>query len=372
MDTRMGVELENTQVGPFYIERRLGARRRNKVFRARQIEQNREVAVKFITLPAHRDRQRALEKLQAEFALLRGLRHPNLVRNYGAGVAGDQVFFAMELVSAESLAQLLARRSKLSVDWVLDVAIQLAAALEYIHGQSLLHLKLTPEKVLVDSSGQVKLTDLRYHRRKKKAWHHRVQRDLELIAYLAPEHILGDPTERSDLYSLGVIMYEMLTGQLPCPPETLTRMVQSKSLDAAPRVADVILNCPVMLDQLVKQMLQPDPKQRPHSAQAVRMFLEELREMDESGQAAMAKMAAGFTPLTSQADRRAAQDLVHRSQQLPRSAGWSRWVMLAASAALVILFLTAWRWLAPAPRDPLVEAAALVAASDPNAWSRAT
>ena len=149
--------MENTHVGPFFIVKRLGTNRRHKVYHARQVEQDRDVALKFIKIPPHVERHKALGKIQREMEILEKLHHPNLVQVYGAGVHEDLIFIAIELVQCESLASILSRRGKLAPDLAVDYARQVASVLEYLHDEEILHSKLTPDKILIDQTGPSKL-----------------------------------------------------------------------------------------------------------------------------------------------------------------------------------------------------------------------
>ena len=112
--------MENTYVGPFLIVKKLGTNRRQKVYHARQTEQKKDVALKFIKVPPTVQWSKALDKIQREVNELQKLRHPNLVKVFGAGVDEDRIFFATELVEGESLSAILARRGKLTPDLVVE------------------------------------------------------------------------------------------------------------------------------------------------------------------------------------------------------------------------------------------------------------
>ena len=303
--------MENTQVGPFLIFERLGTSRRQKVFRARQIEQNIDVAIKFIGMPDEAIRARAIDKIQLEIERLKALRHPNLVRTLGAGVEGEQVFFASELIKCESLAKILSRRGKLAADLVVDYGKQTAELLHYLHGQDLLHGKLTPDKLLITRDGLVKVSDMRLNRSKRKKLNSK--RSLDDIAYMAPEQFQEGSTAKSDIYSLGVVLFEMLTGKLPYPPETLGKLAKRKMSAKPPSVLSLSMDCPVWLDQLVAKMISPDPRSRPHSARAVILALDELKKIERTKKASVAQVSGAFNPLTLGSDKSEANRILGKA-----------------------------------------------------------
>ena len=249
--------MENTRVGPFLIIKRLGNNRRQRVFQARQIEQEKEVALKFISVPPSVDWNKAVDKINLEVGVLQKLRHPNLVRLYGAGVADNNIFLAHELVAGESLTSILSRRGKLAPDLVVDIGRQIAELLQFLHQQDAMHAKLTTDKIIIDKNHHVKVADLRLNRSRRKRWDDGKKRELDIAAYMAPEQFGEGATHKSDIYSLGVILYEMLTGRLPYEPDTMGRMNRRKMEQAVPSVAAYTMNCPIWLDRITCQMLAP-------------------------------------------------------------------------------------------------------------------
>lgn len=302
--------MENTHVGPFLIVKRLGTNRRQRVFHARHVKQGRDVALKFINLPPDVDWDRAIDKINLEVEILKQLKHPNLVRVYGAGVDGDQIFLCSELADGESLTSLLARRGRLAPDLVVEIGRQIAELLEYLHQQDILHCKLTPDKIIVDQNNQVKVADLRLNRTRRKRWDSPRKRELDIAAYMAPELMNEGATNKSDLYSLGVILYEMLTGKLPYPPDTIGRMTRMKLEEEPPSVAEHVLNCPIWLDQIITQMLASDPRKRPHSARAVVFALSEIKNNDQAQKPVVEMVTGNFNPLTAGVDKSEARRLL--------------------------------------------------------------
>ena len=302
--------MERKSVGPFEILKRLGSNRRHRVFHARQTEQNRDVAIKFVKIPPTVEWESAVDKIKREVEQLQKLRHPNLVQVYGAGFEDEEIFFATELVEGESLATILARRGKLAPDQVVEYGRQICSVLQFLHERDLIHSKLTPEKILVTPDHQIKVTDLRLNRSKRRRWDARRRRDLELAAYMAPEQFTEGATDKSDLYALGVILYEMLSGNLPYKPDTLGRMQKNKANAPVPSVATHVMDCPIWLNQIVTEMLDPNPRGRPHSAKAVNLALDEIKNIDATKKAAVSQMTSGFNPLTAGKDKSEAHRLL--------------------------------------------------------------
>jgi serine/threonine protein kinase len=253
--------VENTQVGPFLIIKKLGTNRRQRVYHARQTEQNRDVALKFISLPPEVEWSKALGKIELEVGELQKLKHPNLVKVYGAGVHDEEIFFANELIDGESLSAILSRRGKITPDLVVEYGRQIADVLRYLHHRELIHSKLNPEKILITPDHKVKIADLRLNRSRRRRWDSRRHRELDIAAYMAPEQFTDGATHKSDLYSLGVILFEMLTGKLPYEPDTMGRMTRMKMNAPVPSAATHVMNCPIWLDKIITQMRAAEPSQ---------------------------------------------------------------------------------------------------------------
>lgn len=317
------------------ITKRLGNNRRQRVYRATQTEQQKDVALKFIGIPNVVQRHIAIEKIQIEVDILRQLRHPNLVPILGAGVEGDDVFFAMELIKGESLTSILSRRGKLADDQVVEIGRQVARLLGYLHKQDIIHSKLTPDKILVQKDGTIKVSDLRLNRSRKKRWDSSRKRELDIAAYMAPEQFTEGATEKSDIYSLGVILYETLTGKLPYEPDTLGRMARKKMQKTAPPVSSFLMNCPTWLDNTVCKMISPDPRDRPHTAKAVILAMNELKEIDRNQTAAIAKVSGGFNPLTTGSDRSEANRILGNQ----KSWNFDPAILQSTAAMLLGLFI---------------------------------
>ena len=365
--------MERKNVGPFKILKRLGSNRRQRVFHARQTQQNRDVAIKFIKIPSTVDWDSAIDKINREAVQLQKLRHENLVQVYGAGCDEPDVFFAMELVEGESLATILSRRNKLAPDQVVEYGRQICAVLQFLHEHDLIHSKLTPEKVMVTKDDQIKIIDLRLNRSKRRRWDAPLRRDLELAAYMAPEQFTEGASDKSDLYALGVILYEMLSGKLPYPPETLSRMRKNKANSPVPSVATHVMNCPIWLNQIVTEMLDPEPRNRPHSAHAINIALDEIKNIDATKKSAVSQMASGFNALTAGKDKTEARRLLGKkapkksSNKVPFLQRTAVQIALLCLIAGLIFYLVQ-----PKSDDQIItQAQLLIASPEMTQWSDA-
>jgi eukaryotic-like serine/threonine-protein kinase len=363
--------VEKTYVGPFLILKKLGTNRRQRVYHARQTEQNRDIALKFIAVPPEVKWNSVLEKIELEAAELQKLKHPNLVQLYGAGVHEERVFFASELIKGESLASLLTRRGKITYDLVVEYGRQIAEALHYLHSLGLIHSKLTPEKILIAGENQIKIADLRINRAKKRRWDSGRLRELDIAAYLAPEQFSEGATDKSDIYSLGVIVYEMLTGRLPYDLDNIGKMAKFKSDALPPAVAAEVLGCPIWLDKLVAQMLQPDPRKRPHSAKAVGLAFDEIKKFDTSQKSTAAQVVGSFNALTAGIDKTEARELLSkRKKKTADSPPFQTVPFLLISLVALVAFLTYMLWSDPIEKR-MERYEVMVQSSTPAQWGQA-
>jgi len=360
-------------VGPFLIVKKLGSRRQ-KVYHARQTEQNRDVALKFISVPPSVEWVKALDKIDREVNELQKLQHPNLVKVYGAGVEGDRIFFATELIEGESLSAILARRGKLTPDLVVEYGRQIAEVLRYLHSQDLIHSKLTPEKILVTEDHRIKISDLRLNRSKRRRWDSTRRRELDIAAYMAPEQFTEGATQKSDFYSLGVILFEMLTGKLPYAPDTMGRMTKQKMNAPVPSVASHVMNCPIWLDKIVSQMLSPKPRSRPHTARAISMAFDEIKNIAATKKSAASQMVSGFNPLNAGQDKSEARRLLGYKtpkKKKTKDAPFFQRIWFQMAALMLIVAITIF-FLIPKSASKIVsEAREMIESSDSGKWAEA-
>ncbi|MCW5633413.1 MAG: serine/threonine protein kinase [Rubrivivax sp.] len=263
------------RVGPYRIERLLGHGGLGSVHVARDA-QGRTVALK--TLPL--DGPEASELAQAferEVALHRRLDHPDIVRILDAGRAGDLAFIAMEFVAGGDLARALRPGAPLPTTQALGIAARLAAALAHAHAAGIVHRDLKPPNVLLDSrAGVVKLSDFGLARLAD------LQRSRTGVlagtpAYMSPEQLAdADVDARTDLYALGVVLYEMLAGRLPHATDSLGALLREVATREAPPLASLRPDLPAELSHLVAALLAKERRQRPHDAAAVAVRLAAL------------------------------------------------------------------------------------------------
>lgn len=255
------------QVPGYQLVELLGRGGMGEVWRARQTSLNRQVAVKILPSKFASDRE-FVARFEKEATALAALNHPNIVQIIDRGQAGSHYYFAMELVTGVNLREMLTGR-RLSPKDALRIIVQVARAIDYAHEQKVVHRDLKPENVLVDPRGHVKIADFGLAGMKDS------EKNIALTAtavamgtvnYMAPEqrrdakHV----DHRADLYSLGVLLYELLTGELPLGRFKLpSEKVQGLS--------------PV-IDELVAKLLETEPEQRPNRAVEIADALEPLIE----------------------------------------------------------------------------------------------
>ena len=273
-----------TKVGGYVVEQVLGHGGMGDVYLAHDLAQSRLVALKVLPTDAAHDVRRR-DRLQLEGRVLQSLRHPNICSVYEVGEDAGHVFLAMEYVEGRTLHE-VATHERLATARVLEIACQLAAALETARRAGIVHRDLKGANVMVLPSGDVKVLDFglaKFAASSEQRLMNPVGRptDPGLIfgtaEFMSPEQALGrDVDHRSDLFSLGVILYELLTGVLPFKGETRMELFWS-ILNAQPApVSDLNPSVSAELSALVSRLLEKDVRGRPPTAARV---LEELQEM---------------------------------------------------------------------------------------------
>jgi serine/threonine protein kinase len=339
-----------SRLGPYEVLSAIGAGGMGEVYKARDTQLNRDVAIKTLpeSLAADHDR---LARLRREARVLASLNHPNIAQIYGLerqegweGRGGTD-FLVMELVPGEELAQRIAR-GPMPLSEALPIARQIADALAAAHEQGIIHRDLKPANIKVRDDGAVKVLDFGLAKAiGDLSGSFRPQPDptlsptitsplgmtalgviLGTAAYMAPEQAAGKAADkRSDLWAFGAVLYEMLTGRAPFSGESVSHVLaavltQDPDWDALPR------NCPQSLVRLLHRCLERNPKDRLDSATATRLDIDDTLTRWREG--------------TSD------------SPALVRSTGWRRVLPFAAAAAIVITVGAAvalWPERSPAP-----------------------
>lgn len=264
--------------GRYDIMSVLGTGGMGVVYRARDRELNEDVAIKTIRRELISSDAVLAERFKSEIRLARRISHRNVVRTHDLGDADGHLFVTMELVQGITVRELLATRGKLGVASTLALARQLAEALAVAHAAGVIHRDVKPENALIDADGVLKVMDFGIARL-AEASSNRTQAGMVVgtPAYMAPEQLVGEEIDpRADLYSLGVVMYECLTGrapfQAPSAVALIARVLTTEPEPPAQGSADV----PPALSALVMRLLAKAPSERPASAT---ILLEQLAEL---------------------------------------------------------------------------------------------
>jgi serine/threonine-protein kinase len=278
--------------GRYEIERAVGGGGMGTVLRARDRHLDRIVAVK--VLPAGRAADAAaVARFEREARAAAALSHPNIVSVFDAGSDGPTRFIVMEFVPGMSLAEVLRREGRLAPARAAALAAQTARALAAAHRAGIVHRDVKPGNVMVDRVGHVKLLDFGIARARESASLTQTGSIFGSSPYIAPEVARGEPAvARSDVYALGCLLYELLTG---CPPFTaeLPAAVLQQHLVVTPRPPrELEPGVPAALSSLVLSMLAKDPADRPRAEEV-------LRALERPGQLRLPRPASRRAPPTA-------------------------------------------------------------------------
>lgn len=257
-------------IWPFELIEKIGQGGMGVVYRARFVKDDRHVALKLLSEEFISDGP-FLARFQREMDALKQLKHRNIVKCFGGVCESKRPFYAMELVEGGSVRRLLNERGSLSWEQAIEFTLQLCSALSYAHDRGIIHRDVKPSNLLLTKSGQLKLSDfgLVYITGATK-----LTRDgmtLGSLRYMPPERFHNeDPADaRTDLYSMGCVLYEMISGQVPVDGETPAEILHESLKGTAQRLSALKPDCPAEIDELVTQLLQKEPKDRPATAAIV-------------------------------------------------------------------------------------------------------
>jgi hypothetical protein len=265
----------------------LGRGGMGEVFRAEDLTLQQEIALKFLPKELTSD-PAALERFHKEVRVARQVSHPNVCRVFDIGVADGAPFITMEYVDGEDLSSLLRRIGRFPQDKGLEIARQICAGLAAAHEQGLLHRDLKPANVMLDGRGRVRITDFGLASLAGEV--HGGDIRAGTPAYMAPEQIAGkEVTVKSDIYSLGLVLYEIFTGKRAYDAPTLPELTKQRESSSPTNPSTLVKDLDPLIERVIGRCLDKDPAKRPASALQVAAAL-------PGGDPLAAALAAGETP----------------------------------------------------------------------------
>jgi eukaryotic-like serine/threonine-protein kinase len=275
------------RLGAYEITGLLGSGGMGEVYRARDTRLGREVALKVLpsTLTHDPDRRQRLER---EARAAAGVNHPNIVTLYSVEEDKGLLFLTMELIEGHSLREVL-RERRLALQQMLDITIPLAEAVHAAHRQGITHRDLKPENVMLTTQNRVKVLDFGLAKLGQPELGESVKTQVDTfvttegpkgtVAYMSPEQAEGKHLDaRSDVFSLGVLLYEMATGSRPFQGDSTASTLSAILRDAPRPIADLRQELPAQLNRIVLRCLAKDPDRRYQTALDLRNDLESLRD----------------------------------------------------------------------------------------------
>ncbi len=361
------------RVGNWYLEAEIGRGGRGVVYRARGYDDGRTAAVKLLTDPACRDAA-FLARFPADMLALQRLSHPNIARFYDSGTHAGTAYYAAEFVDGTDLARLLegGRRA-----WKegLAVAVQAARALKHAHQRGVLHRDLKPAHFVISANGTLKLLDCGVAKVLPPPPTTPPPARLGSEAYTPPEAAAGKPlTRRSDVYSLGGVLYTLLTGRPPFTAATAVELLHKQCYALPERPALVAPDLPAELDELVCDLLAKNPARRPASAAAVLEELDKVRgKLERKGD------KVPWPPETPPDPDAAADETAAPAETgggdddgpEPRPLMRRPAVVVPLFVLAVVGLMTPLLWPGPSADELMDAARPLLASADPADWDRA-
>ncbi|MGC1613723.1 MAG: serine/threonine-protein kinase [Candidatus Acidiferrum sp.] len=258
-----------------------------EVYRAEDLKLGQLVAIKFLPESLSQD-EAALARFHSEVRVARQVSHPNVCRVFDIGDSEGAPFISMEFVDGEDLASVVRRIGKLSPDKATEIARQICAGLAAAHERGVIHRDLKPANVMLDGAGKIRITDFGLAGIAASVQGADIRAGTP--AYMAPEQLAGkEVSAKSDIYSLGLILYEILTGKRAFEAATLPELVKLREHGTITNPSNLVHDLDPLIERVILRCLENDPAKRPASALQVAAAL-------PGGDPLAAALAAGETP----------------------------------------------------------------------------
>ncbi len=265
------------KLGPYRIEEELGRGGMGVVYRATHQPTGRVVAIKVLPPELALDSGFA-ERFAREVTALQRLSHPNIVQFIEAGEQDKAQFYVMEFVPGRSLDKVIREQRRIAWEPAVELAIQICHGLRHTHAHGVIHRDLKPANLLLTEDGTIKLTDFGIAKVFAGTAITATGGIIGTAEYMSPEQGEGKPiTLRSDLYSLGVVLYMMLTGRVPFLGRSVAELINLHRFGQFEKPTMLVPEIPSWLDALVCQLLEKDPEKRPADAHVVVRRLETVQ-----------------------------------------------------------------------------------------------
>lgn len=367
--------MANRVLGAFELEKQLGAGGMGVVYLARYVKTGQRVALKLLS-PSLANDQKLVTRFQRELQILKKLKHPHIVQCYGGGRLGEQRFYVMELIEGGSLSEQLRAKKRFSWEQTIQYGLQICSALEHAHDNGIIHRDLKPANLMVDKNGQVKLADFGLARVTDATAITAAGKTLGTFAYMAPEQITGKSpiTHKTDLYALGCVLYEFLTGKTPFQQDTTAELFYAHIKKKPARITAEALDCPIWLESIVLQLLEKDPDKRPRDSLAVHQALTEVSvKVAENAGVAQQTATGDPTSLSVPGDAQEVGALLKKKKKKKRNkhATFYEQTWFLVSCLLLLVGVVTWSVWPMGEEKLFAKASVLMASKDPVQWAEA-
>src|ERR1700687_1645216 len=318
-------------LGKYEVLAELGRGAMGVLYKARDPKINRMVALKTITTNVA-DNPDLLQRFYREGQALGALQHPNIATIYDMGDEGGLPFIAMEYVDGQSLGEIIAHRQPITLSLKLEYGLQACRAFDYAHKRGIIHRDIKPGNVMLSKSGTVKVVDFGIARVLETS-HTKSGIIMGTFAYMSPEVYHGEHADgRSDIFSFGVLLFELLSYSKPFPGETPASLMQSMCWQEPRRLRDMAPDCPLELDSVLERMLLKPVTDR---IQSMEDLLVDLEPICKSLQAeTVAELIVQSRQLIQQEDFSQARNLLRQALQVDFTNAQARALLAKVDLAL--------------------------------------